>query len=299
VAHALVMHLPCQPISGEVPVGINAGMNGRPLGTDGDLGVTNGSRSRLAIGIVLTIIAINAVISAVSVADQLPTAAPWEPWVWEFTSAAFFAALLVPLWRLVRRMAGWRWPKAVAVLLVLSGPVAALHLGWLWIMRSAIYALLDSSYHLASPLNQLVFEWRKDALTLLLLAGLGWLLDRVFAAPVSLLGPVPEPAPFRLAVKDGSRTLLLAPDEISHASSAGNYVELATRHGTVLHRVTLAALETELAPHGFVRIHRAHIVRIAAVVAVERSGSGDFGVTLGDGTRLPGSRRWRNVLAQL
>ena len=293
------MPLPCRPISGEVLAGINTGMNGRALGTGGDQGGTSGSRSRLAVGAVLLVLMLNAAINAVSVADQQPALAAWEPFVWEFTSAAFFAALLVPLWRLVRRMAGWRWPGAVAALMLLSGPVAALHLGWLWLTRGAAYAMLGSSYGFASPLNQLVFEWRKDALTLFLLAGLGWLLDRVFAAPGSQPDQRPEAPPFRLAVKDGTRTRLIAPTEISHASSAGNYVELATSHGTVLHRVTLAALDSQLAPHGFVRIHRAHLVRAGAVVSVAAAGSGDFVVTLAGGITLPGSRRYRAGLAAL
>jgi hypothetical protein len=301
VAHSLVMHLPCRPISGEVLAGINTGMNGRPLGTDGAQDVTSGSRSWLALAIALIIITINAVINAVSVADQQPALAPWEPFVWEFTSATFFAALLVPLWRLVRALAGWRWPKAVAALLVLSGPVAALHLGWLWASRGAVYALFGSSYRFSSPLNQLVFEWRKDALTLFLLAGLGWLLDRVFAAPARLPEPqhqqMQEAPLFRLAVKDGARTLLIAPAEISYASSAGNYVELATTRGDVLHRVTLAALADELSAHGFVRIHRTHLVRAGAVESVASEGSGDFSVTLAGGITLPGSRRYRAALA--
>lgn len=272
-------------------------MIGWALGTGGAKNGTSGSRSWLAVGAVLIILMINAAINAVSVADQQPALAAWEPVVWEFTSAAFFAAILVPLWQLVRQMARWRWPTALAALLVLSGPVAALHLGWLWLTRGAVYAMLGSSYRFASPLNQLVFEWRKDALTLFLLAGLGWLLDRVFAAPARQPDQRPEAPPFRLAVKDGNRTLFLAPDEISHASSAGNYVELAAVHGAVLHRVTMAALADELAPHGFVRIHRAHLVRASAVTAVASEGSGDFAVTLSCGLQLPGSRRYRSALA--
>jgi DNA-binding LytR/AlgR family response regulator len=171
-------------------------------------------------------------------------------------------------------------------------PIAIAHALWLAVTRTAIFAALSVPYKFDWSWSQLLFEWRKDALSIFALAAIGWLIDRLFA-PSPKVHSAP---PFRLVVRDGSRTKLIAAEEIVHASSAGNYVELETVHGRLLHRVTLEALAAELLPHGFVRIHRAHLVRIAAVTSVEAARSGDFSVTLSNGLSLPGSRRWREAL---
>jgi hypothetical protein len=238
------------------------------------------------------------VVDAESIADRTPELPVWHAYGLELTSAAFFMLLLWPLWQVSRRLRPPRlgWPAAVAAHAALTVPLVLLHAAWLHGSRSLLFALQGHAYSFDWSAAQLLFEWRKDALTLVVLAAVGWLLDRLFAPP-----PVPPspPSGWRLAVKDGSRMLLLAPDEISHASSAGNYVELATVHGPVLHRVTMAALADELAAHGFARIHRAHLVRLAAVASVASEGSGDFAVTLASGQTLPGSRRYRAALVQL
>jgi hypothetical protein len=238
------------------------------------------------------------VVDAESLVDSSPELPIWHGYTLELTSAVFFALLLWPLWQLSRRLRPphLAWPAALAMHAALTGPLVILHAAWLDASRRVLFAANGHAYRFDWSAAQLVFEWRKDALTLVALAAAGWLLDRLFAPP-----PLPSapPAGYRLVVKDGSRTLFLEPDEISHARSAGNYVELATGHGPVLHRVTLAALAEELAPHGFVRIHRTHLVRAGAVVSVTSEGSGDFAVTLAGGVTLPGSRRYRAGLAGL
>lgn len=240
---------------------------------------------------------LTALVDAASLTDQAPPNPDWRFYALELTSAAFFMAIIGPLWWLSRRLRPPRmsWPAALAAHLALSLPLTLTHALWLALSRTLVFSLAGSAYRFPWSASHLLFEWRKDALSLMVLAGLGWLLDRLFA-PAPL--PAPPPA-WRLSVKDSGRRLFLAPEEITHASSAGNYVELATAHGPILHRVTLAALTDELAAHGFVRIHRAHLVRGGAVVSVTSEGSGDFSVTLATGQTLPGSRRYRAALAQL
>jgi len=296
------MGLPCGMISGEVMGGGGAGTGGRQVRTNGTGSGTGGVPAWAAL-VVAAMLAAKAVVDAESIADRTPALSAWQPYGLELTSAAFFAVMLLPLWRASRRLRPPRigWPAALAAHLARSVPLVAAHALWLAATRAAVFALAGSAYRFDWSLNGLLFEWRKDIVTLLALAGVGWLLDRLFAAPAPAPAPTPLPdnPAYRLAVKDGMRTLLLAPQEISHASSAGNYVELATIHGPVLHRVTLAALAEELAPYGFARIHRAHLVRLDAVAAVAPAGSGDFAVTLADGLMLPGGRRWRAALDRL
>lgn len=243
----------------------------------------------------LAVVVAKGFVDAASLADQRPDLPVWEPYALELTSAAFFAGLLWPLWQVSRRLRPPQrsWPLAIAAHLALTLPLVALHALWLAGSRKALFAVLGAPYRFDWSTAQFLFEWRKDALALFVFAALFWLFDRL-SAPVA-----PAPAAFRLAVKDGGRTLLLATEEISHANSAGNYVELHTGHGTILHRATLASLAAELAPRGFVRVHRAHVVRVGAVVAVAAEGSGDFAVTLAGGVTLPGSRRYRDGLAGL
>lgn len=242
-----------------------------------------------------------ALVDAESIVARSPQLPRWHPHVLELTSAAFFIALLWPLWRLACRLRPplMAWPRGLAMLAALSLPLVLAHALWLAGSRSALFAALGATYSFDWSWAQLLFEWRKDLLTLFALAALGWLIDLLAETAVSTSPGGDGPAPFRLAVKDGSRTRLLAAEEISHASTAGNYVELATAHGPILHRVTMAALADELAPHGFVRIHRAHLVRATAVTEVAGAGSGDFAVTLVGGVQLPGSRRYRAALAAL
>lgn len=292
------MALHCRAFSSEVMAGDSAGMGGRRVGTSGIAAGTSGRAPGWAAVAVGVLLLAKGLVDAVSLSDQQPELPGWQPLVLELTSAAFFAAVLWPLWQVSRRLRPPQlgWPATLAAHLALSLPLVLAHALWLAGSRAALFAAMGGAYRFDWSVGQLLFEWRKDALTLVALAGVGWLLDRLFAPP-----PVPAPPPrgYRLAVKDGGRTLLLAPDEISHASSAGNYVELATVHGAVLHRVTLAALADELAPHGFVRIHRTHLVRAGAVMTVSSEGSGDFAVTLAGGISLPGSRRYRSALAVL
>jgi hypothetical protein len=295
------MPLPLQRFSSEVTGGDSAGTGGRQVGTSGTGAGTNGGAPWWAAAVVGLLLLAKGVVDAESIIDTAPELPMWRPYVLELTSAAFFMLILWPLWQLSRRLRPPRigWPAALMAHAALTVPLVLLHAGWLAISRKAIFAMMGTLYRFDWSAAQLLFEWRKDALTLVALAGLGWLLDRLFAPPQPpALAPAPPP-PFRLPVKDGNRVLLLAAHEISHASSAGNYVELATVHGPILHRVTLAALATELAPHGFVRIHRAHVVRASAVTEIASESSGDFAVTLADGTRLPGSRRWRDGLERL
>ena len=124
-------------------------------------------------------------------------------------------------------------------------------------------------------------------------AAMGWASDRWAAASVPTAAPAAAPPPFRLEVRDGARRQWFAAHEIERVEAAGNYVELHTPRGAVLHRATLTGVEAELAGHGFVRIHRSRLVRRDAVTAVAATPAGDFEATLASGAVVAGSRRFR------
>ena len=274
------------------------GTDAAVAGTNGSLDVTGGAavRARLIVGVVAAITLVFAAVNALTVGDDLREAgqrvAAWEPWVWELTSAAFWISIALPLVALSRRMR----PPAVSIgvtlfgLFALSLPVCGVHVLWLAGTRALVYALLGETHHYDWSWPHLVYEWRKDLLSVLVFAGLGAGLDRWFQpAPV---GRAPLPG-FRLEVRDGARRHWFAPHEIERIEAAGNYVELHTDSISVLHRATLGAIEAELSEHGFVRIHRSRLIRRDAVRAVATTSSGDFEATLLSGAVVAGSRRFR------
>lgn len=94
----------------------------------------------------------------------------------------------------------------------------------------------------------------------------------------------------RLAARDGNRVHLFDVAAITRLSAQDKYVVLLHDGREFLLDDSLAVLEARLAAHGFVRIHRAELVNVAAVVAIVGE-SGQARVELRDGQSAPVSRR--------
>lgn len=100
------------------------------------------------------------------------------------------------------------------------------------------------------------------------------------------------------------RFVLRSTDKVSFVDVAavdwieadGDYVRLHTGKSSHLHRATLSALETQLDPAVFVRIHRSTIVRLARVRELQPYFHGEYVVFLHDGTKLKLSRNYRERL---
>lgn len=272
--------------------------------TSGGQGVTGSGRRvwLIGCGVIAMFVVLHAVVNSTSLIDELAREGSprprWMPWTWEISSALAWVATmpLIALAALRLRPPRLSWPGTIAAHLAVSIAVSLLHVGLMVSLRHLVHGLMGDAYRFGPDLlSALVYEWRKDAVSYLTLAIvfaiIDWLAHRADgAAPVT---PAGASEPRRLEVRDGSRTTWLAPDDILWAEAAGNYVELHTSAGTLLHRTTLAGLERELAPFGFARIHRSRLVRRAAVRAIETNASGDFELLFGDGTRVGGSRRYR------
>ena len=96
----------------------------------------------------------------------------------------------------------------------------------------------------------------------------------------------------RVGVRRGNRILLLRINQVSWMESDGNYARLYAGKESYLLRTTMYALEQELDPKDFVRIHRARIVNLNHVAELSVAGDGDPFVTLTDGTRLEMQRAY-------
>lgn len=218
---------------------------------------------------------------------------PLEPFLWEFSSAFVLVAMAPLVGRAVRR-----WPlegnglwASLAIHAALTVPFSLVHVGAMLALRKLAYVIMGGTYDFfgGGIGLTLLYEWRKDVITYAIFVG-------VFAA-ASWLERHREadqtPPPEKIEVREGGRTLYLPAAEIRFVEAAGNYVELHTAGATHLIRGTLAAWEQRLVPLGFARIHRSRLVNKAHIAALEPTGSGDFEVTLTDGRKLQGSRRFR------
>lgn len=104
----------------------------------------------------------------------------------------------------------------------------------------------------------------------------------------------------RLVIRDPGRIRLVDVDNIVFIAGAGNYAEIHLNDGKqVLHRETLSALEEQLDPAVFVRIHRSSIVRRSAITELRPNDKGDYSVILQNGEVLTLSRRNRAKLDEL
>ena len=102
----------------------------------------------------------------------------------------------------------------------------------------------------------------------------------------------------RFVVKSGGRVYFVRAEEIDWIESAGNYVKLHVGGETHLLRETMTAIEAQLDPEAFFRIHRCHIVNIERVRELQPSFNGEYVVFLKNGTRLTLSRGYREKLQE-
>jgi two-component system LytT family response regulator len=102
----------------------------------------------------------------------------------------------------------------------------------------------------------------------------------------------------RFVVKSGGRVYFVRTEEIDWVEAAGNYVKLHVGDQTHLLRETMTAIETQLDPDVFVRIHRCHIINIERVSEMQPWFNGEYIVCLNSGAKLTLSRGYREKFQQ-
>ncbi len=103
----------------------------------------------------------------------------------------------------------------------------------------------------------------------------------------------------RLIVKAGGRIRFVKTDDISWIEADDKYVHLHFGKSAQMVRQTLGAMETQLDPAKFLRIHRSAIVNIERIQELQPMFSGEHAVVMEDGTRLTLSRKYRDKLFEL
>jgi two-component system LytT family response regulator len=130
-------------------------------------------------------------------------------------------------------------------------------------------------------------------------------LAAVSAAQGELAGTAPSPAAGgrahleRIAVTAGNRILLVKTEEIDWIEARSFYARLHVGARSYLLRESMHALEAQLDPRRFARIHRSTIVNIDRIASVEPYDRRAMQVVLKDGRRLTLSRRRRRTLGFL
>jgi DNA-binding LytR/AlgR family response regulator len=108
--------------------------------------------------------------------------------------------------------------------------------------------------------------------------------------------PEPDQAE-TIPVELGGLVRFVPVDQVLYAEAQGDYTRLHTGTASHLVRVSLSALEERWGPHGFVRIHRRHLVALRAVQEL-RTQAGALTVRVG-GEQLAVSRRNTRELREL
>lgn len=267
-------------------------------GTSGGPGGTGGQRFWLPTGLVAAIAFGICSVNAFTVLRDYERLgrplAPWKAFAFEYSSWLLILALAPLVWLLLQRLplGNRRWPRDLALHALATLPFSAVHIAGMVAVRKLVFSLADESY----GGTEFFYEYRKDVLAYAgILAGY-WVAARLVAAARAPAVAAPSP-PAILTLRDGTRTLQVRIADLLWAASAGNYVEFALTDGRKpLIRGTLQHFEAALGPHGVVRVHRTRLVNPAHIAAIDSKESGDFTLTLDDGSQLAGSRRYRERL---
>ncbi|WP_236840712.1 LytTR family DNA-binding domain-containing protein [Bradyrhizobium sp. CCGE-LA001] len=226
---------------------------------------------------------------------------------WEMSSIAVILLLLPILVLAVRRMRrtpGLASQAAIGVIALLG--FSALHItGMVWVRKLVLW-LAGDAYDFRFSLATVLYEFRKDAVAVVLIAATIWLLEsrrelKRAAAALSAPAAPPQPSsPDLIWLRDGTSRIRVVPRDILWVASAGNYIEYSLADGTRhLIRGTLAAAESELVRFSIVRVHRTKLANLYRVRGVDLKPSGDFELAFDTGQTLGGSRRYRPAVASL
>ncbi len=103
----------------------------------------------------------------------------------------------------------------------------------------------------------------------------------------------------RLVIKAGGRITFLYTDEINWIQADDKYVHLHTSKARPMVRQTLSAMEAQLDPAKFRRVHRSAIVNVERIAELQPLFSGEYSILLQDGTKLTLSRNYKDKLFDL
>lgn len=103
----------------------------------------------------------------------------------------------------------------------------------------------------------------------------------------------------RLVIKMNGHVFFIKAEEIDWLEAEGNYVRLHAGKESYLLRDTISALESQLDPKRFIRVHRSAIVNIDRITELQPWFHGEYRIILREGVQLTLSRTYREKLHEL
>ena len=266
-------------------------------------------RRAYEIGFWLLLAVVNAAGNSITVGIDLgrlgQPIAPWEPWVWEFSSAATWLALLPLLLAFDHRfpLRAGQLRRSVPAHVAFTVPYSLLHVLGMVALRELAYAAMGQDYDFGDWGANLGYEYLKDVRTygaFLATVYLYRFVLRRWQGEAEFLtegreDAAPEPVTDRFLVKKLGREFLVRVDDIDWIEAAGNYVTLHVGERLYPLRETMAGIASRL-DERFARVHRSAIVNLDRVREIEPFDTGDARAHLVGGAAVPVSRRYRQAL---
>jgi two-component system, LytTR family, response regulator len=103
----------------------------------------------------------------------------------------------------------------------------------------------------------------------------------------------------RVVIKAGGRITFLHTREINWIEADDKYVHLHTDKSNPMVRQTLSAMEAQLDPKKFRRIHRSAIVNVERIKELQPLFNGEHSIVLENGTKLTLSRNYKDTLFEI
>jgi two-component system LytT family response regulator len=104
----------------------------------------------------------------------------------------------------------------------------------------------------------------------------------------------------RILIPHGMRTVVVPVSTVDWIGADDDYIVIHAQGKAHLLRETLSAIEKELDPQYFARVHRSILVNIEQIAELRRDRDGAAALVLRDGTRLPvGRRRYDDIRDRL
>ena len=211
--------------------------------------------------------------------------------LWSLREYAVWLVITPVLFSGLRRIHNQTTPRVVQGYSALAGTALLVAL--------ALHMILDThTQYSHSTLANLVDLFPSQLSVLCLLVALWHLFFRTARpTPISASEPTNTHNSDQgtVRVMKGNRDLLISWASVDFISAAGNYMELSCGTEKYLLRITLKELEQQLPAQQFIRVHRSHIVNIAAIERINTH-SGNSVVELRNHHIVPLSKGYKPAL---